>query len=891
MTTPSEFLKILWGEIPPGKVLIWTLPDKKSRWYPHFETITADMRFHEYEDVYTGIGLAPWEGMRLASNKRLREWEVAAITAFWADIDVAHPVHKTAKQYPPSIERAMEAIAQLPFEATIIVNSGHGLQLWWVLKEIWLFADAEEREQARRACQWWHRLVKETFAQFGWDVDSTFDLPRVMRLPGTWNNKNPQERKRVEVTGGSGTRYGRELFTQLVPEDFKATPMGARRSTSRSSARFSTEGSRLVLDPEAQPSFSRMDTLLKLEPKFRATWEKNRPDLSDPSPSAYDMALANYAVKAGWPDQEIANLMVAFRRKHGLDLKLREKYYALTIGKAHEPMDMDRNAVSTRGPDTPVPTAATLDPLRPENLKPAVPSTEIIGTAKRDITTYRGSRGHNARVKAIQDAVEGSQTETLCRMLVRAHAAGETDMTPYSEAARNTGLDEDEIQRALDSGLDPDPKEEAGTSGSESTAGASRDAGNATIGGFIPLKQRPVITRNSNGLAVALTYLQEDIRWNDREKLVERMNERRSWEALDEPFEAALQERIAENLAFRGANGPSPAYFGDATWRRALNALLNSRRVDPWQEWLHSKPEWNGQSRAERIFIDTLGAADTRLNREAGKRWLIAIVARTEDPDNEYSRKHDWMPVIIGGPGGGKSSVARHIIPPNPYGWFVDQIFFDMPMDKIIEKTYGAVVGEFTEMAGLHRRELSKIKSFVSAEEDKVRLSYDRRTSVLPRRWVGIGTANDNGNGVLPEDPTGNRRWIAIKTTATEGNQPAVKAWCEENRDQVWAEALHLYRAGEPWDLPKDLLASRDAVNSEYELKDENLLDLLENLRRDHDGTGYSLAHIQEVGKFPPGKRGQLEVVPYLVKEGWTKKRPDGGPRLWFPPEEPRAGD
>ena len=342
-TTPSEFLKTLWGGIPPGRVLIWMLPDKKSRWYVHFNNVDGDMRFHEYEDVYTGVGLAPREGLELTSNKRVKEWEVAGITAFWADIDVAHDVHKKREQLPPSIERAMEAIAKLPFEATIIVNSGHGLQLWWVLKEIWLFADAEEREQARRACQWWHRLVKETFAQFGWTVDSTFDLPRVMRLPGTWNNKNPQERRRVEVTGGSGTRYGRELFTQLVPEDFKATPMGARRSTSRSSARFSTEGSRLVLDPEAQPSFSRMDTLLKLEPKFRATWEKRRPDLNDQSASAYDMALANFAVRAKWPDQEVANLLIAFRREHDLELKLRENYYAVTIAKAHEPMKRQRS--------------------------------------------------------------------------------------------------------------------------------------------------------------------------------------------------------------------------------------------------------------------------------------------------------------------------------------------------------------------------------------------------------------------------------------------------------------------------------------------------------------------------------------------------------------------
>ena len=223
-TTTGEFLKTLWGDTPPGKVLIWTLPDKKSRWYSHFENVTADMRFHEKEDVYTGVGLAPHEGLRLPSNKRLKEWEVTGITAFWSDIDVAHPVHKTAKQYPPSIEKALEALEQLPFAATIIVDSGHGVQLWWVLKEVWIFEDEADRERARRASQWWHRVVKGIFAEHGWDVDSTFDLPRVMRLPGTWNNKEPEDRRRVEVTGGCGERYDRQQFLDLVPDRLPAPP-------------------------------------------------------------------------------------------------------------------------------------------------------------------------------------------------------------------------------------------------------------------------------------------------------------------------------------------------------------------------------------------------------------------------------------------------------------------------------------------------------------------------------------------------------------------------------------------------------------------------------------------------------------------------------------------
>ena len=104
-----------------------------------------------------------------------------------------------------------------------------------------------------------------------------------------------------------------------------------------------------MLDPEAEPSFTRLETLLKLEPKFSKTWEMQRPDLADQSASAYDMALANYAVRAGWPDQEVANLLIAFRRRNGLDPKLREDYYAVTIAKAHEPLEQQAEVNGTSG--------------------------------------------------------------------------------------------------------------------------------------------------------------------------------------------------------------------------------------------------------------------------------------------------------------------------------------------------------------------------------------------------------------------------------------------------------------------------------------------------------------------------------------------------------------
>ena len=62
--------------------------------------------------------------------------------------------------------------------------------------------------------------------------------------------------------------------------------------------------------------------------------------MADQSPSAYDMSMATMSMQAGWSDQEVVNLMICWRRKHGHDLKLRENYYLMTLDKAREPIEI-----------------------------------------------------------------------------------------------------------------------------------------------------------------------------------------------------------------------------------------------------------------------------------------------------------------------------------------------------------------------------------------------------------------------------------------------------------------------------------------------------------------------------------------------------------------------
>ena len=46
------------------------------------------------------------------------------------------------------------------------------------------------------------------------------------------------------------------------------------------------------------------------------------------------------AMGVGWSDQEVVNLLICWRRKHGHDLKLGEGYYEIILSKAKEPIVM-----------------------------------------------------------------------------------------------------------------------------------------------------------------------------------------------------------------------------------------------------------------------------------------------------------------------------------------------------------------------------------------------------------------------------------------------------------------------------------------------------------------------------------------------------------------------
>ncbi|HCB0656104.1 VapE domain-containing protein [Escherichia coli] len=218
----------------------------------------------------------------------------------------------------------------------------------------------------------------------------------------------------------------------------------------------------------------------------------------------------------------------------------------------------------------------------------------------------------------------------------------------------------------------------------------------------------------------------------------------------------------------------------------AVQLLAMRDRRDPVVEYLKSL-EWDGVPRLDTWLLRLAGAQDTIFNRAAGKRTLIAGVARAFNP----GCKHDPALVLEGPQGLRKSSLVRALAPNGE--WFTDRLDGEVGSKDSMQSLAGRWIVELAEMTGMTRGEVKAIKGFMASGDDKYRPSYGRRTVSHPRRCIFIGTINPEGDGSYLTDTTGGRRFWPVKCTQID--LETAKA----ERDQLWAEAVALYQRGEQW--------------------------------------------------------------------------------------------
>ncbi|MCX5673837.1 MAG: hypothetical protein NTX87_02415 [Planctomycetota bacterium] len=174
-------------------------------------------------------------------------------------------------------------------------------------------------------------------------MDSTHSLAQVLRVPGTVNRKAKPAPVRViapAALDGDVPRCDPLDFEAFLPDEAAApAPVPAAPATPPAAPAAAPPAAALRLSADANPPVEKLEALRVNDPKFAASWNRDRPDFKDDqSASAYEMSLASLAAAAGWTDQEVAALLVAWRRKHGEDVgkALRQDYMRRTIDKARE---------------------------------------------------------------------------------------------------------------------------------------------------------------------------------------------------------------------------------------------------------------------------------------------------------------------------------------------------------------------------------------------------------------------------------------------------------------------------------------------------------------------------------------------------------------------------
>ncbi len=228
-------------------------------------------------------------------------------------------------------------------------------------------------------------------------------------------------------------------------------------------------------------------------------------------------------------------------------------------------------------------------------------------------------------------------------------------------------------------------------------------------------------------------------------------------------------------------------YYGIPSKEKLIAALAivgGQKTVNEVRDYLLDL-KWDGIHRVDTLFIDYLGADDNIYTRAVARKSLCAAVGRAVTGGIKY----DYMPILSGPQGIGKSTMLATL----GRGWFSDSLTTFEGKDAA-EMLQGTWINEIGELNAMSKYETSAVKQFLSKKSDIYRAAYGRRTEEHPRRCVFFGTTND---AEFLKDFTGNRRFWPVDVGENE-SRLSVFDDLPGQVDQIWAEAVGYWRAGEP---------------------------------------------------------------------------------------------
>jgi predicted P-loop ATPase len=313
---------------------------------------------------------------------------------------------------------------------------------------------------------------------------------------------------------------------------------------------------------------------------------------------------------------------------------------------------------------------------------------------------------------------------------------------------------------------------------------------------------------------------------------------------------------------------------------RTISAVAEAERFNPVADYLRCL-QWDGVDRLyggdvqDGWLCHYFGAEPLTYHRTVGMRWLVAGAARalTEGTSVE---KVDTMLILEGPQGFYKSTALEVLATLNGQRLYTDSIEALAGKDAALQ-TNGVLIVEIPELNGMGSRNVDGVKKWMSSKVDRYRPPYGKNVIEAPRRFITAGTVNPSGPGYL-HDATGARRFWPVMC-----GKPCDLQALERDRDQLWAEAVHRFLAGEQW-----WLTPAEVPDAEYQQSrryhDDPWAGRLDAILRDaHEVTLQDCFEAIQMPLHRAGSEDKRRVSDHMKTRGWPIVRDERGERWQRP--------
>ena len=363
-------------------------------------------------------------------------------------------------------------------------------------------------------------------------------------------------------------------------------------------------------------------------------------------------------------------------------------------------------------------------------------------------------------------------------------------------------------------------------------------------------------SKNINLLLENHPHLQE-LFWHDEFKDQDMVSGVLPWDKkqveASKPFDR-IDLSCVRNYLDTVFNIASPTKVEDA-----INIQFFNNSRNPLTEYLDSLV-WDQVPRIKSFGPTYYDTEDTEYVRAAFRVTFVGAVARAYKPGCQF----DTMLVLVGSQGCGKSTFVRKF----GLDWMSDSLRHIGDKDSLIHINQCWLV-EIAELVALQKSRVNDSKGFITATVDKYRKPYDRQDKEHPRKCVFVGTTN---NYDFLIDSTGNRRFLPVEValSVTDKNIFTIP---REEVDQIWAEAVALYKAGSPTYFDESLRQQAEEVQEEHLYVDPRLQQVEEYLEKPIPLTWYEMDTESKMAYLEMGQQPENSKLRDFCTPGelWTE--------------------